>query len=78
MMTSTFVAKLDFITRITNICTQKIDGSPLVIHEIVLVGFSVQDKLGKVWFFEKTFLLADTSIKVVLRMPFLIFFDANI
>ena len=38
---------------------------------MVLAGFSVQDKLTKVQFFEKTFLVADTSIEVVLGMFFL-------
>lgn len=42
-----------------------------VIQGIELAGFLVKNKLGKVWFFEETFLLADTSIKVVLRMVFL-------
>ena len=45
---------------------------------MVLAGFSVQDKLGKVWFFEETFLLANISIEIVLQMLFLIFLDANI
>lgn len=32
--------------------------------------FSLQDNKKKVWFFEKTFLLADISVKVVLEMLF--------
>lgn len=36
-----------------------------------MAGFLIQDKLGKFWFFEKTFLLANTSIKVFLEMLFL-------
>ena len=34
-----------------------------------MTGLTFQDKLGKVWFFQETFLLADTSL--VLGMPFL-------
>ena len=45
---------------------------------MVIAGFSVQDKLGKVRFFEETFLLADTSMEVVLGMLFLTFSDADI
>lgn len=45
---------------------------------MVIAGFSVQNRLEKVEFFEKTFLLADISIKVVLEMLFLTFSDINI
>ncbi len=37
---------------------------------MVSASFSLQNSLGKVRFFEETFLLADTSIEVVLTMPF--------
>ena len=36
---------------------------------MVIAGFSLQDKLGRVRFFEETFLLADTRKEVVLGMP---------
>lgn len=39
-------------------------------NRMVLADFSPQDKLGRVRFLEETFLLADTSMEVVLRMPF--------
>ncbi len=65
-MTLTYVVKLNLVTRKTDISAQKINGLPLVTYEMVLAGFSVQNKLGKVQFFEETFLLADTSIEVVL------------
>ncbi len=38
---------------------------------MALARFLLQDNLGRVWFFEETFLLADTSMEVALRMPFL-------
>ena len=47
-MTPTFAAKLGLATQKTDVDTQKIDGSPLVTYEMVLAGFLVQDKLGKV------------------------------
>ena len=78
MMIPTFVAKLGFVIRKTDVGAQKIDGSSLVTYEMVLAGFSVQNKLEKVWFFKETFLLADTSIKMVLEMPFLTFSDVNL
>ncbi len=40
-------------------------------------GFSLQDSLRKVRFFEKTFLLADICIEVVLGMPFLSLSNAD-
>ena len=55
-----------------------IDGSTLQIFEMVLASFLVKDKLGRARFFQKTFLLADTSMKVVLGMLFLTFRNADI
>ena len=77
-MTPTFVVKLGLVTRKTNIDAQKIDSSPLVTYRMVLADFLVQDKLGKVWFFEETFLLADISMEVVLRMPFFTLSDTDV
>ncbi len=47
-MTPGYAAKVGPVTQKTNVDTKKIDSSPLVIYAIVLAGFSVQDKLGKV------------------------------
>ena len=35
---------------------------------MAIAGFSIQDKSGKAWFFEETFLLADTSMEIVLEI----------
>ncbi len=69
-MTPAFAAKLGFFTQPIDIGAQKIDGSTLKTYGMVLAGFSIQDKSGKIRFFEETFLLADTSMEVVLEMPF--------
>ena len=45
---------------------------------MVIAGFQVEDKLGRVRFFQESFLLAETSMEVVLEMPFLTFSNANI
>lgn len=37
---------------------------------MVIAGFSLQDIPGKVRFFEKIFLLGDTSMEVILGMAF--------
>ncbi len=77
-MTPTFAAKLGLRPRPTNVGSQKIDGSPLEIHGTASARFSIQDSLGKVRFFEETFLLADTSMEVVLGMLFLSLSNADI
>ena len=45
---------------------------------MVIAGFQVEDKLGRAWFFQESFLLAKTSMEVVLRMPFLTLSNINI
>ena len=58
--------------RKTNIGAQKIDGSTLETYGMIIADFQVQDKFGKARFFQETFLVADTSIEVILRILFLI------
>lgn len=55
-----------------NVKAQKIDCSILKTFEIVLASFYIENKLKKSWF-----LFADLSIKIVLRMSFLILSNAN-
>lgn len=45
---------------------------------MVLASFQVKNKLGRARFFQETFLLADTSIVVVLCIFFLTISNANI
>ena len=45
---------------------------------MVLASFQVENKLGQTRYFQKTFLLADISMEVVLGMPFLTLSNANI
>ena len=45
---------------------------------MVLASFQVEDKLERARFFQESFLLIDTSVKVMLGMPFLTFSNANI
>ena len=45
---------------------------------MVIAGFQVKDKLGRAWFFQELFLLAETSMEVVLGMLFLAFSNADI
>ena len=76
-MTPTFVAKLGFIIQKTDVDAQNINNPSLVIYGMILAGFLIQNKLGKIQFFEKTFLFANTSIKMILEMLFLTILDAD-
>ena len=77
-MIPAYTTKLGFTLRLINIDAQKIVGLPLKTHEMIIAGFSMVDKLGQIRFFKETFLLADTSMEVVLGMLFLFFSNANV
>ena len=40
---------------------------------MVIAGFQIQVKFGKARFFHETFLVADTSVEVIIGIPFLAF-----
>lgn len=69
-MTLAYILKLGFITQKTSVRAQKIDGSILETYDMVSASFLFKDSLEKVQFFDKTFLLANTSLEVVLGMLF--------
>ena len=73
-----YASKLGLNVYHTDIGAQKIDGSTLETFGMVLASFQVEDKLGRIWFFQKTFLLADISAEVVLGIPFLTLSNANV
>lgn len=73
-----FATVFKLTTKITNIEDQKIDDSSLKMYGIVLVRFFLQDSIERVWFFKETFLLAKTSIKVVLEILFLTLSHVNV
>ena len=77
-MNPAYAKKLGLRVRQTDVGAQKIDGSHLNTFGMVIAGFSLQDKLGKVRFFQETFLVADTRMEVVLGMLFLTFSNADI
>ena len=77
-MTPAYAAQLGLKMQRTNVSAQKIDGSSLLTYGIIIAAFQVLDKLGRSSFFQKTFLLADISIKVVSDMPFLTFNNADV
>lgn len=70
-MNPAYATKLGFTTRKTNVGAQKIDGLPLGTHNMVSAVFSLQGSQERVRFFEITFLLAGSSIEMVLKILFL-------
>ena len=76
-MNPAYAKKLRLRIRQIGMGAQKIDGSNLNIFVMVIVSFSLQDKLGKFRFFQETFLMADTTIEVVFKMLFLTFSIAD-
>ena len=77
-MTPAYAKQLGLRIRKTNVGAQKINGSLLATYGMVIAAFQVKDKLGRAQFFQEPFLLANTSMEVVLGMPFLTLSIANI
>ena len=67
-MNSDYTWKLGLKIQKTNIRAQKIDGSALKTFGMVIADFQVDDKASKPRFFQETFLVADTTFEVILRM----------
>lgn len=78
IITQAFAAKLGLKACLTNVEAQKINGSTLETFRMVLASFLVEDKLSRLLVFEELFLLANISLEVVLKIPFLIFSNVDI
>ena len=77
-MNPAYASKLGLRAQRNNIGAQKIDSSTFETFGMVLASFQVEDKLGRLRFFQETFLLADISTGVVLGMPFLTLSNADV
>ena len=77
-MTPTYTAKLGLTLNPTNVSVQKINRLVLKTYKMTTARFLVIDKLGQIKFFEKTFLLANTSIEVVLGILFFSFNNVDV
>ena len=77
-ITLAYTAYLGLKVKLTNVATQKIDGSLLVNYGMVIAAFQIVDKLGRSWFFQKIFFLADISMAVILGMAFITFDNAHV
>ena len=74
----TFAQELGLPIRTTDVGAQKINSTMLDNFGMMVVAFSVMDKANWVRFFEKTFLVANISLKVVLEMPFFTLSGADV
>ena len=77
-MHPSFAKQLGLLILPTDVGAQKIDGTALDTHGIVVATFSVEDKANRVRFFEETFLVANVSPEVVFGMLFLTLSSAGI
>lgn len=68
-MTSAYIAKLGLAKGINNVNVIKIDDLLLKTYEMATIRFLFQNRPKKIWLFEKTFLLANTNIKMILKIP---------
>ena len=77
-MTPRYALKLGLKVRHNDIRAQKIDSSTFKTFGMVLASFQVENKLRRARFFQESFLLAHTSVEVVLGMLFLTLSNADI
>ena len=73
-----FAKRLGLVVQVTNVCAQKIDGTTIEIYGMVVAAFLVTDQADRVRFFEETFLVANVSPDVVLKILFLTLSVADI
>lgn len=77
-MISAYAAKLGVTIRESSLEIQKKNALLLETYNKTLAIFWIQNRLEMVWFFVKIFLLAIISIKVILKMSFFLFINANV
>lgn len=70
--------KIGFSIQKIDIGTQKIDGCIMVMFDMMIAAFLVNNKDRKVKFFEKNFLLANISLNVVFKIFFFCLSNAEI
>lgn len=77
-MIPAYILKLGFQIRHIDVKTPTMKSSICKTFRIVLTSFQIEDKLEKIKFFQKVFLLINLSIEIVLKMFFFIFNKRNI
>ena len=74
----TFVEKLGFVVRTTNVSAQKINSTTFETYRMMIAAFSVTDQANRIRFFEETFIVANICPDVVFGIPFLTLSGADI
>ena len=69
-MTLAYASKLGLQVLLIDVRVQKIDDLLFKTFKMVITALQILNKHGRAWFFKNLFLLANTSIKVVLEMFF--------
>ena len=77
-MSPTYAKRLGLKTQKTNVGAQKIDGSILETFGMVIADLQVEDKSGRLRFFQEIFLVADTKFEVILGISFLKLSNADV
>lgn len=62
---------MSFKAQKTNIKVPKLNDTILQTYKIIVSTFFILDKDGRIMFFKKSFLLANISLNIVLKMLFL-------
>ena len=70
-MSPSYIEKLELMIWKTIIRIQKIDGSALETFEMMIADFELENKVGRLKFFQETFLIANTKFKMFLKIFFL-------
>lgn len=72
-----YTVKLSLNVWFIDVEAQNIHGSTFKTFDIILASLQIKDQLGRPQSFQKTFLIADTNLAVILSMFFLIFSNAD-
>ncbi len=73
-----FVLQLDLKTQKTNVRAQKMDSTTLEIYRIIVSIFFVLNKNNRDSFFDKSFLLVNVKLDIILEILFLNISNADI
>ena len=77
-MSPAYAKRLGLKTWKTNIEAQKIDSSVLEIFGMVIADFQIENKGGRLKFFQETFLMANIKFEMILGMAFLKFSNVDV
>ena len=77
-ITPAYTTKLGIKVWKANVRAQKISDSLPTSYKMFIATFQVLDKFGKARFLQKSFLMANTNMKVILEMFFFTFSNVDI